>query len=333
MATRLLTRAEMFEKIAPLEAISEVSGPTDRTRFRLADGDAGILAEIGGVELPISTEALEDALVKVPGLQKAAVNQWPVDMLLTTMNWFYEHGDGETRALVHDDKIVSVTKSAVPLFPVSEVLEAVEEGVSDAGGSLVDMGFGNVRLSLDRVTFGVSTPSRVDEPKVGDVVQAGIWVHHSPTGQRAVEIAPYVNRLVCTNGMIAARSLSKWSWRGGSRDEGDFRRWIRAAASGAWEGVQSEFDGLRDLTTQRLNGHASAVVDDLFERHRVPGHLREAVLESLIDEADGTMYGIAQAFNRAANQVSDITHMRHLLLVTGDVVAETERCDSCFRAL
>jgi hypothetical protein len=83
----------------------------------------------------------------------------------------------------------------------------------------------------------------------------------------------------------------------------------------------------------RLDGHASDVLADLFQRHRVPVGLRREVQEALASEADGTMYGVAQAFNRAANRVGDLSAMRHLLAVTGEIAHNTERCPECLRQL
>jgi hypothetical protein len=331
MAVKLLSKSEFMEAIAPIDALTSYAAPSDQWRFGVEDDR--VVARANGSDFRISKEGLEAALAKVPGLAKAAVQQWPVDMLLSTVNFFYEHGEGEAAAMVEagddGDTIVGFTKDARPIVPVGQVLDIAERSLKKIDVPTKDLQFSNVRASRENVAFGLVNPNVAEEPKVGDVVQAGLWFMHSPIHKRSTEVSSFLNRLACTNGMIAPRTLSKFSYRGGST----FNEWVDQAVLDGWSALNREFDGLRELTQQPLNGHAHSVVEDLFERHHVPASLRETVLNAVIDEADGTMYGIAQAFNRAANLVDDTSHMRSLLMVTGDIVAQDERCGSCFRAL
>lgn len=330
MTTALVTRDDLDAALSNFSWDAEVVAQTKEFKFVQGDDEKLYARVESGNEYRVTAQALETALTKVPGLQKAAVTQWPVDLFLDTVNWFYEHGDGDARGLVKNEQIIGFTKDAdKPMYPVNQVLDQIQTTLSETGADISEVGFNNVRVDFDRAAFGLVVPSKEAQPKKGDVVQAGIWVHHSPTSKKPGEIASYVNRLVCTNGMISQRSLQKWTWRGG----GSFMDWVGMATEGAWNSIDAEFEGLKQLTKQPLNGHASVVLEDLFETHRVPSALRESVMEAVIDEGDGTMYGIAQAFNRAANQVDDITQMRGLLAVTGDVVAQEDRCGSCFRSL
>lgn len=319
--TALLTRDEFLEKVALIDSVATVEAPTGEWHWSVEENQIRVNA--GGVELAVAEEGLVAGLQKVPGLTKAAVQQWPVEMLINTTNWFYEHGEGDARGLVHNNVLIGFTKSPdSPIYPVSQIVETMTAALPDD-----EYLFGNVRVSLDQVTFGLVTPARTSEPKVGDVVQAGIWALHSPTARRNPEISPFVNRLVCTNGMISSRSLSKWSWKGNA----DYIDWVTESTGYAWNSLDLEFESLEALTHQALNGHASVVLEDLFDRHRVPSNLRAGVLDAVVDEADGTMYGIAQAFNRAANEIDNPAAMRGLLMVTGDIAAQDERCENCFR--
>lgn len=328
--TALLKRDEFLEVIAPIDSVSTVAGQDKDWKFGVeeVEGKSKVVVDVAGRVLPVTRDGLEQALQKVPGLGKSAVAQWPAEMLIDTVNWFYENGHEETRGLTHDGSLIGFTRdSDAPVHRVSAVLERIEKKLPKDSYM-----FSNVRAgSIHEVAFGLVTPAKEAQPKVGDVVQAGVWCFHSPTARRNPEISSFVNRLACTNGMIASRSLSKFSWR--ATDEVDYLDWVEDSTVTAWESVDLEFDALTALTQQRLNGHAHAVLEDLFERHRVPSSLRSRVVDAVVDEADGTMYGIAQAFNRAANSVEDPMQMRGLLMVTGDIAAQDERCGECFRAL
>jgi len=82
-----------------------------------------------------------------------------------------------------------------------------------------------------------------------------------------------------------------------------------------------------------VDGNVHTVLADLFERHHVPAGQREAIIEAAVEEADGTLFGISQAFNRVANMQEEVGTLRHLLMVTGDMAHQTERCTECLRTI
>lgn len=51
-------------------------------------------------------------------------------------------------------------------------------------------------------------PGRTAEVTVGDVVEAGVYIANSEVGAGALTVAPFVNRLICKNGMVV--NDSKW---------------------------------------------------------------------------------------------------------------------------
>jgi hypothetical protein len=101
----------------------------------------------------------------------------------------------------------------------------------------------------------------------------------------------------------------------------------------SWDAIDDEMEAVRSLTTVEVDGNVHNVLADLFERHHIPVSQRQLITEAAVENFDGSMFGISQAFNQVANSLEDVAAMRHLLMVTGDVAHQTERCSACLRAI
>jgi hypothetical protein len=324
LLTALSTVTDLEEIVTPKTAGNSFAVKPDGLYYRPAAQDN---------EYKVGKEAATQALRHVPGLSAAAIKEWPTDLLMEPMNWWYQNGDGDVRMLANGQgEVVSFTKAANSGInnPIRS-LEAIEDALDEKGIDTDDLYYDKVRVTLDKVAFAVVTHEKNGEVKVGDVMDAGIMFFGSPTGEAYTEVSPYLNRLLCTNGMISPVHMGRWSHRGG--DGGSIYDWTKEMTLGSWDAIDGELDSLRALTQIDVPDDAiHTVLADLFERHHVNANLRQAVAEAAVIEADGTLFGLSQAFNRAANNEQDIQAMRHLLMVTGDVAHQTERCSTCLRA-
>lgn len=329
-----MNRAALLTALETVEGLDEIVVP------KQGGGSAFEIKEDGLYWQPASTDQefkvgkapAAQALRHVPGLGAPAIREWPTELLLEPLNWWYSHGEGDVRALTNQNgEVVSFTKKASHgINSPTRMLEAVEDGLAEKGIPTEDLYYDKVRVGLDRVSFAAVTHIDHAEVKVGDVMDRGIMVFGSPTGESYIEVSPYLNRLVCTNGMISPVNMGRWSHRG---EGGSVFDWAKEMTLASWDSIDGELDALQGLTEVDVDGNVHNVMADLFERHHVPVGQREAVIEAAVEEADGTMYGIAQAFNRVANDVEDVAQLRHLLMVTGDIAHQTERCSHCLRAM
>lgn len=328
------SRVQLLERLAPVESLEEIVVPKSGgvSEFRVKDD--GLYWQADGLtdEYKVSKESAVQALRHVPGLSGAAIKEWPTQLLLEPLNWWYQNGEGNVRALVNENELVSFTKRADHgIHSPTRILEAVEEGLEQKGVAPESLYFDKIRVGLDRVSFAVITHDKAEEVKAGDILNGGIMVFGSPTGESYIEVSPYLNRLVCTNGMVSPVHMGRFSHRGG--DGGSIYDWAKEMTLSSWDAIDGELESLRSLTDVPVNGNIHNVFSDLFERHRIPAAQREAILEAGVEENDGTMFGISQAFNRVANNMDDVGQMRHLMMVTGDVAHQTERCSTCLRVV
>lgn len=328
-----MNRSALLTALAPVEQLEQVVVPKSGGSSAFVIAEDGLYWQPAGIgdQYKVGREAAAQALRHVPGLSAPAIKEWPTDLLMGPLNWWYQNGDGDVRALISDDEVLSFTKKADGHVqsPV-QMLEGVEEALFEKGVETDSLYYDKVRVGLDRTSFAVITGGREEAVKVGDLMNPGVMVFGSPTGAAHTEVSPYLNRLVCTNGMVSPVAMQRWSRTAGT-DGGSIFDWTKEVTLSSWDAIDGELDAVKALTEVPVNGNVAGVLGDLFERHHVPGGMREAVLEAAVEEADGTMFGIAQAFNRVANTVEDVAGMRHLLMVTGDVAHQTERCSACLR--
>jgi hypothetical protein len=335
MPTQMLTRNEVEAALRPIDSLEEriVTMQGKGLEFSVGADDGGLRLRVLKDQFKVQRPAFEQALVFVPGLTKPAISDWPTDMLLTPVNWFLQHRGEEMRMLISGDEIVAFPKKITTMTPTTQLLDQVVGAVVAEGADPDTLQYDKVRVSLDRCSVAIISPENRAEAKKGDALNGGVMLLNSPTGRADIEVSAYVNRLVCTNGMISPVALRSFRVRRGSSGFDHLSEWVTDAARESWLALDGEFSALRDLTQIPVDGHGADVLRDVFTRHRVPARLRDAVQEALIEEGDGSLYGIAQAFNRAANGQEDIGAMRHLLMVTGEMAHQTSRCSECLRSL
>lgn len=82
--------------------------------------------------------------------------------------------------------------------------------VTPVVGEMPGIQFESCALTEDFMYLKIVNPRLQDEVRPGDIVQAGVSISNSETGQGAVNVCPLLYRLVCTNGMTAVdRAVSK----------------------------------------------------------------------------------------------------------------------------
>ena len=342
-----MDQAALLTKLQPVEGMQEIVVPKNGgTEFRATAGEGLTWHPEGHDEYKVGREAAVQALRHVPGLGGAAVtghNAWPGQLLIEPLNWWYQNGEGDVRALVNGEgEVLSFTKRAEQgIQSPTRLLEAVTEGLEKVEADIGDLYFDKVRVGLDAVSFAIVTeqhhdlvqPGRHDfiDKTDGIVFDAGIMVFTSPTGEKHTEISPYLNLLACYNGMISPVAMERYQVQGG--DGGNLYDWAREMTFNSWDAIDGELEALKNLRGIPVDGHVHDVLADVFERHHVPAGLRQDIAEAAVETADNTLFGIAQAFNRVANDQEDVAGLRHLLMVTGDIAHQTERCTECLRAI
>ena len=179
-------------------------------------------------------------------------------------------------------------------------------------------------LSDDYLYIKVVNPRLTAEVSPGDIVQAGVVISNSETGQGAVCVQPLIFRLVCSNGMVVneARARRNHIGRVNSSDENlmlysdatleaDDKAFIMKVQDTVRAAVdEARFamvvDKLRESKDKKLNTKdIPSVVKMAAAGLKLTEAEGDGVLNHLIQDADYTLYGLANAVTRYSQDVED----------------------------
>ena len=240
------------------------------------------------------------------GLLAQNVNTWlqkgPEHRMIRTI-------DGRARAFLSNRyrRIDNIDIAQITL----PILEAMPDAI-----------FESCNLSDDYMYIKVGNPRLTDEVVPGDIVQAGVVISNSETGQGAVCIQPLIYRLVCSNGMTVneARARRNHIGRVSSADENlliysketlaaddkAFIMKVQDTVKAAVDEVRFAkiLDKLRESTDKKLNTtDLPAVVKLASSSMGITEVESDGVLQRLIEGTDYTLYGLANAVTRHSQDV------------------------------
>ncbi len=171
--------------------------------------------------------------------------------------------------------------------------------------------------------FGkVVNPRLTAEVVPGDIVQAGVVISNSETGQGAVCVQPLIYRLVCSNGMVVneARTRRNHIGRVTSADENlliyseatlraDDKAFVMKVQDTVRAAVDEArftkiLDKLRESKDKKLNtADLPGVVKLASSSMGITDAESEGVLQHLIEGTDYSLYGLANAVTRHSQDV------------------------------
>jgi hypothetical protein len=206
-----------------------------------------------------------------------------------------------------------------------QIVEKLIAGVGEVRNSnFYDLGdYIDTTLAGDKVVME-------SKAKVGDITEGGIRCRYSELLTRAPSIEPYVERLVCTNGMIISDRLSVFDFE----DMDQFIKQLEGSITKAMQFVDSSIR----LQLQKANDtpveRGEQAIRHIFTERRLNPRLLSPAIAALALEDDGTAFGVLQAITRAANDMP-YAH-RALLQETGAkemARLETMHCPTCWSSL
>lgn len=180
------------------------------------------------------------------------------------------------------------------------------------------------QITDDHLYIKVVNPKLTAEVVPGDVVQSGLVISNSETGQGSVCVQPLIFRLVCSNGMTVneARTRRNHIGRVNSSDE-NFQLYSQATLEADDKAFvmkiqdtvravvdEAQFarvlDKLRDSKEKKLNtADLPGVVKLASSSMGITDAESEGVLQRLIEGTDYTLYGLANAVTRHSQDVEN----------------------------
>jgi len=265
----------------------------------------GIAHDQIGTKLGIPSKYYDRMLAEDPQLLAENVNTWlhktPMKRMVRTL-------DGTCRAFL-SDKYRRIDNY--------EIAQAVLPMIADMQGATVE----SCEITERRMYIKVLNPRIQSEIAKGDVVQSGLMISNSETGQGSVSVQPLVYRLICTNGMIAADSGQR-KFHSGRAAEADanyeiyrdetikaddtaFIMRLQDIVRATADTIQFEriVSAMKLGTTAKITGDVPAVVELAAKTYGFLEKESQGILDHLIKGADLSLYGLANAVTRHAQDV------------------------------
>jgi len=217
----------------------------------------------------------------------------------------------------------------------AEIAEAVLPMIGDMPGATVE----SCQLTDKKMYIKVLNPRIQTEIVPGDVVQSGLLISNSEVGLGSVAVLPLVYRLVCSNGMIAADNGQRKFHVGRANEADDnyeiFRSVTIEAEDKAFvlklqdivrataDSVQFEriVNVMRTAADARMTSPDIPKVVQLASRaFGITENEGKGVLDHLIRGSDLSLYGLANAVTRTAQDVGNYDRSTELEMTGWDLM-------------
>ena len=262
-----------------------------------------------GQYLGIPAKYYDKMRAELPDLLAHNVNQWllsqPDTRMIRTL-------DGTARAFLSDKY------RRIDNYEVAQTVLPIIARMGQQDGATIE----SCELTESRMYLKVVNPRIQAEVKKGDIVQAGLVISNSETGQGSITVSPLIYRLVCSNGMIAAdNSLRKYHigrvTEAGEdfsiyRDEtveADDRAFLMKIEDTVRAAVdQTKFEAIvarmRETTEARIEPKtAPQIVELAAKEYSLTKDEGDGILGHLIAGGDLSLYGLANAVTRHSQDV------------------------------
>lgn len=204
--------------------------------------------------------------------------------------------------------------------------QIVDKMIAAAGamrrGNFYDLGnYIDVSLCGDKVTM---------KPKLNDITEGGLRCLYSEIMTRPPTLEPYVERLVCLNGMIMKDRMQTFKFATLDQFMLQFDRSANEAMAYVDSAIRAQLTKAAETKVER----GEQALRTIFENQNLNSRLLSPALAALAVEEDGSAFGVLQAITRAANTQS---YSRRLTMqeVGAKEMArlETVHCPTCWSSL
>ena len=294
----------------------------DTSVMSMVDGGSGISFQIEG-KTPFGMTDLAHSQIgqylEIPAKYYERMRYGSPELLAHNVNHWLQTMPDRRMIRTLDGNVRAFLSDRYRRIDNADVAETVLPIIGQMHGAEVI----SCEITETKMYIKVVNPRVQTEVRVGDIVQSGVIISNSEVGRGSVNICPLIYRLACTNGMIAQDSSVRKYHIGKVNDadydmsifrdetiEADDRAFlmkVRDAVTAAADQRIFEriVDQMRQATDARFPAiSAPKVVELTSSRFGISTNENEGVLGHLIDGGDLSMYGVANAVTRYAQDVN-----------------------------
>lgn len=305
--------------------VAKKVGKATETEIREVETTDLCLNQIGN-RVGIPRAYLHRMQTDAPELLAKNVNHWFKEAPETRMLRTIDNGKKQARAFL--------SQRYRPLDNV-DLVNAVLPKMLQAGCQIQSCEVTEKRLYLQAVTARLQ-----GEVKQGDIVQMGVLVANSEVGCGSVKVEPLIYRLVCKNGMVMPTAMRRHHV--GRAGEGD---WEEGEASEVFSDETRKLDDrafwakVNDVVTHSLTqialdkelakmknatkidtGKPTEAVEILQKKYSLADDETATILSHLAKGGDLSLWGLANAVTRTAEDVASYDRAVELERLGGEVI-------------
>lgn len=195
-----------------------------------------------------------------------------------------------------------------------------------------------LHLASNMLSFSCYSPQIECQPRVGDIVNGGIDVHHSASGEFGTQVRVYLRRKICQNGACAhicedERQVRARRLTNGRFDDRDMINQIGRLLTEAWSQIDAKLQAVKDLLDKKR------VSVDFLRQERTRFSLSNRILTSIENATGqdeigptGTQYDFFNAISRIATHDDSLSlrQRRRLMFMAGEFSQQdVHRCSQC----
>lgn len=284
--------------------------------------------KIRGVEVnghQIGNDSFNPFLMEV-GIPPKYANTLPVHILIPQIDYLLSKRTDALSAEVSKktEEIVKYgwNKSSISLSDVMDHVIEITGSDEVSSNSFVN--------GSQVVVYGTSE-SHTSEPVKGDIVQGGLMMNIDK-GPDTANAALYLNRLVCTNGMVSTEKLMSTSKRKGTMDD-----FLRSVKEKFGDSCITFFDKIKALTNVNIKDPAMAerMIEQFARESYLSAFLKKALLEQVQAGIVESAYDLWNIMTKQATH-GDYTDAQRLQMLqftgtTAQKIHTDSNCNGCGR--
>jgi len=339
----------MLQGMQPQELVQTIiehaSGKEDliapANGMKFSRNDMGqIRLDIGDHNLALTTTASRQmtGFLGIPSRFAQRLELQFPDLLVQNFNTILQKAEGRRMTRTLDGNARAILSDSYRRIDNELVFDGMYPVLDRLGAQIVAANISDDYMRIQAVM------KMEGEIRKGDVVRYGVTISNSEVGKGALGVFPFLDRLVCTNGMILPDQIKKRAHIGGSYLNDD-NGWIALSSAtqklktramiaelaeyletmASAEQFQKTLGVLREAGEQKLPADPTMVVESLAARYALSKTEGESALIALAESKDYSRWGLANAVTNIANTAGSYDRGIDLQTLGGKIMNFNQR--------
>jgi hypothetical protein len=236
-----------------------------------SEGDIKIQLTDGNTEFNLSKDPSIEVLNKL-GISSRVISEYGENYELFSSMIEYSksrRADNNCTFISVLGDVVSVEKGGIPYLSVQEAWEGIR-GLPGLRGAQWVQNYEGSGFELRLISENTFSPPR----QVDDISESGLWTRINGEAQ----VGSYVRRLVCSNGMMANKSVVEFNVKANSRDE-LLDKYVDSALT-ALDRANKLAQDFVNLAEHRLENPAN-YLNSVMREQKIPNRYRTEIMDLL----------------------------------------------------